>query len=504
MKKKVTLKRILHHDVWRYGIYFDYDPGINSVVKALPGVAYSGTNRCWHVPCEEEALKNILSSLKDIVNVDISGISSPSEIRKLTGRQPDVAEISSTKEDTESLAGKGYDQSETTKRVTGASRDKSNFGPVRFAIREWDGKLIIKFLGRYDPDWIDELKCYGKVIYDKISREWILIWSQMTVDSLADYFMDRGIEIKIVKADIPNSVKIKRTETGSEIRERSLSARAVEGINKVSHFLGENRYSENTIESYIASLELFFKYHIEISPEEITDNDISDFFHKFVLENKYSSSYQNQIVSAIKLYYSLNKENKVNILTLVRPRRGRSLPKVFSKEEVKRILNSTHNLKHKLILWIIYSCGLRRSEVINIRIRDLDRERGILNIIEAKGKVDRIVPVPARVWAKIDEYLESYRPVLYLFEGQSGGRYSPESVYRVFKQALRKAGIDKEVGVHSLRHSYATHLHESGLDIRYIQELLGHKSTKTTEIYTHVSRRNLIDIRSPIEDLDVK
>jgi integrase/recombinase XerD len=118
--------------------------------------------------------------------------------------------------------------------------------------------------------------------------------------------------------------------------------------------------------------------------------------------------------------------------------------------------------------------------------------------------VDRIVPVSNKVWEKLDEYTDGFRPVKYLFEGQSGGRYSAESVYRVFKQALGKAGIKKEVGVHSLRHSYATHLHESGVDIRYIQELLGHRSTRTTEIYTHVSRRNLMVVRSPIEDMDVR
>ena len=142
--------------------------------------------------------------------------------------------------------------------------------------------------------------------------------------------------------------------------------------------------------------------------------------------------------------------------------------------------------------------------MINIRITDLDRDRGILHIKEGKGRVDRIVPVSKKVWEKLDEYVDGFHPVKYLFEGQGGGRYSVESVYRVFKQSLRRAGIKKDVGVHSLRHSYATHLHESGLDIRYIQELLGHRSTRTTEIYTHVSRRNLVVIRSPIEDMDVK
>ncbi len=196
--------------------------------------------------------------------------------------------------------------------------------------------------------------------------------------------------------------------------------------------------------------------------------------------------------------------NHLDLQLLERPRKSRTLPKVFSKEEVKRILNATRNTKHKLLLWMIYSCGLRRSEITNILLPDLDRDRGVLHIREGKGRVDRIVPVSGKVWEKLDEYIDGFHPSKYLFEGQSGGRYSAESVYRVFKQALHKAGIKKDVGVHSLRHSYATHLHESGLDIRYIQELLGHKSTRTTEIYTHVSRRNLVQVRSPIEDIDVK
>ncbi len=210
------------------------------------------------------------------------------------------------------------------------------------------------------------------------------------------------------------------------------------------------------------------------------------------------------MVSAIKTFYSISGKGKVRPAFIERPRRSKALPKVFSKEEVSQILNSVGNLKHKLVLWMIYSCGLRRSEVINITMNDLDRERNLLHIREGKGRVDRIVPLPAKVWEKVDEYIAGYKPRKYLFEGQRGGRYSAESVYNIFKDALRRAGIGKDVGVHCLRHSYATHLHESGLDIRYIQELLGHKSSRTTEIYTHVSRRNLIQVRSPIEDLDLK
>jgi site-specific recombinase XerD len=142
--------------------------------------------------------------------------------------------------------------------------------------------------------------------------------------------------------------------------------------------------------------------------------------------------------------------------------------------------------------------------VINIKLKDLNRDRKTLHIRSGKGNVDRVVPVSDKVWNKLDEYLLAYNPSVYLFEGQSGGRYSAGSVYHVFCQAAKRAGIEKDIGVHSLRHSYATHLHEGGLDIRYIQELLGHRSSRTTEIYTHVSRRNLLSINNPLDDLDIQ
>jgi len=291
---------------------------------------------------------------------------------------------------------------------------------------------------------------------------------------------------------------------GDEIRSRKLGEKAEEGLDLMRRHLEEVRYSDRTNESYLALLELFFKYFNEKDPVSISMYEVSEFVHGFIITNGYSSSYQNQMISAIKTFYRISGWSRIDLELFERPRKSRALPKVFSKEEVKRILNATRNTKHKLLLWIIYSCGLRRAEVINIRITDLDRDRGILHIKEGKGRVDRIVPVSKKVWEKLDEYVDGFHPVKYLFEGQGGGRYSVESVYRVFKQSLRRAGIKKDVGVHSLRHSYATHLHESGLDIRYIQELLGHRSTRTTEIYTHVSRRNLIQVRSPIEDMDVR
>ena len=504
MKKKIVLKRFFHREKWRLGIFFIYDPKLISLTKSLRGATYSNTHKCFYLDDNEESLKQVLAVFRDFSDIDISEISSSVKDKKREAEHNAHAEIKAANPPVETGSHDYPFPPPRSESKVVKTFSRKEYGPVEFTINEETGRLIIKFTGRYDPQWIEEMKSYGRLFFDPERSEWQLGWSRLAVDSLADYFSTNGVEVIVKKAEVAPAVKESREIMGTEIRERILEGEAMKGMENVRRYLDERRYSVNTTEAYISLLELFFKYFIPATPSEITEGDISDFFHDYILFHNYSASYQNQLISAIKLYYSLNGSGSIDTASLGRPRRNRALPKVFSKEEVKTILNAAHNTKHRLLLWMIYSCGLRRSEVTNIKLGDLDRERSILNIREAKGMVDRIVPVSAKVWDKIDEYVEGYHPALWLFEGQSGGRYSSESVYRVFKQALKRAGIKKEVGVHSLRHSYATHLHENGLDIRYIQELLGHKSSRTTEIYTHVSRRNLVAIRSPIDDLDLK
>jgi integrase/recombinase XerD len=496
MKKKVFIKRIFHREKWRLAIIFDYDEKINSIIRTIKNINYSKTHSCWYTDDNEETLRQIFQVFKDKAEVDISAISTKSSF---SGTEPPAGNEQSfdTGETSESHLIPDQKRIETTV-------NRPRLGPVEFRINENDSRLSIRFIGYYNKEWIDEIRTYGKSYYDKVHREFLLPWSKLTVDSLSDYFASVGVEVRVVRPVVSDELKASRKEIGDEVRARELGEKAYEGLELVLSHLNEVRYSNKTNEAYLSLLELFFKYYNEKDPEEITLEEVSAFLNDYVVKFGFSASYQNQMVSAIKNYYEIMGKGRIKPEMLDRPRRSRALPKVFSKEEVKKILNSTRNIKHKLLLWLIYSCGLRRSEVTNIMITDLDRDRKILHIREGKGRVDRIVPVSDKVWEKLDEYVESFFPKKYLFEGQHGGRYSVESVYNVFKQALKKAGIKKEVGVHSLRHSYATHLHESGLDIRYIQELLGHKSTRTTEIYTHVSRRNLVSVRSPIEDLDVK
>ncbi len=267
-------------------------------------------------------------------------------------------------------------------------------------------------------------------------------------------------------------------------------------------YLKSKRYSENTIKTYSEAIQLFLRYFHSKQLEEITNEDIIAFNNDYILANKYSSSYQNQFVNAVKLFFAKVQHKQLNPELIHRPRTERKLPNVLSKEEVKQIITAPTNIKHRTMLSLIYSCGLRCGELLALQPHHIDSKRNIVLLKNSKGKKDRIAPLSPKILELLREYYKMYKPKVYLFEGQEAGTtYSDKSLQSVLKQALHKVGINKPVTLHWLRHSYATHLLESGTDLRYIQELLGHNSSKTTEIYTHVSTKSLQQIKSPFDDL---
>jgi integrase/recombinase XerD len=280
------------------------------------------------------------------------------------------------------------------------------------------------------------------------------------------------------------------------------SAEGMVQIAKFKQYLRSKRYSESTIATYSDALKSFLVFFREKPTAEITNEDIIIYNNEHILKNNFSPSYQNQIVNSIKLFFKIIHDSKIDINKIHRPKRAKVLPNVLSKEEVKLILNAHSNLKHKMMLSMIYSCGLRRSELLNLKPADIDSKRNIVLLKNAKGKKDRIAPLSPKILEMLREYYIGYKPKTWLFEGQiSGEQYSEKSLQSILKQALQKVGIKKPVTLHWLRHSYATHLLESGTDLRYIQELLGHSSSKTTEIYTHVSTKSIQQIKSPFDDL---
>lgn len=280
------------------------------------------------------------------------------------------------------------------------------------------------------------------------------------------------------------------------------SAEGEEQIKFFVEWMAAKRYSANTVKTYREALRSFLIFHQEKAISEITNADVKLYMRDYVLEKKLSASYQNQIVNAVKLYFRTVQEKQLDLEKIERPKRPKTLPNVLSKEEVKLILNAHYNIKHRTMLSLIYSCGLRRSELLDLRPTDIDSKRNIVKIRQSKGRKDRITPLSPKILELLREYYKYVRPKVWLFEGNTAGeKYTAQSLQSVLKQAVHKAGIVKPVTLHWLRHSYATHLLESGTDLRYIQELLGHNSSRTTEIYTHVSTKNLEQIKSPFDDL---
>jgi site-specific recombinase XerD len=266
--------------------------------------------------------------------------------------------------------------------------------------------------------------------------------------------------------------------------------------------LKELRYSENTLKTYKTLFEEFINYYHKFEISRIDESMITAFLRYLVIERKVSTSYQNQAINAVKFYYERVLGGLRKVYLVDRPREEKTLPVVLSEKEVGDLLKATENLKHKSILMLAYSGGLRLSELINVKITDIDSGRMQIRVEQAKGKKDRYTLLSVRLLEVLRKYFIAYKPKVWLFEGANGGQYSVSSIQAIMKDSTRKAGIKKKVSIHSLRHSFATHLLENGTDLRYIQSLLGHSSSKTTEIYTHITTKGFDKIKSPLDNLE--
>lgn len=258
------------------------------------------------------------------------------------------------------------------------------------------------------------------------------------------------------------------------------------------------RYSNNTVRTYVSCFEQFINAYKEIELIQIDENDIRSYLQKLIQAGK-SDSYVNQMINSIKFYYETVKGMPNRFYLVERPQKKQTLPKVISIEEVQSIIKNTNNIKHKCIVSLLYSAGLRRSELLNLTMEDIDGKRMVILIRNGKGGKDRLTVLSQKVLDDLRVYFKEYKPEKYLFEGEKGKQYSATSVAAIIRKAAQKSKIRKSVSPHMLRHSFATHLLENGTDLRYIQTLLGHSSTKTTEIYTQVAIKNIQLVKSPID-----
>ncbi len=375
-----------------------------------------------------------------------------------------------------------------------------------------DKRLFLEF--HMDNDLEKIIRNIPGIRWSAIHQSWHVAYNLKTLKYIEYRLRDvAGLNFKTNNAKIRMNIK-SVWESKSEAlnpefsgayndKESDIDFHAIsENIDKFETYLKHKRYSESTMRIYCEAVKRFLLF-INLPVKEICNGDLIT-FNNYLRTKGYSSSFQNQVASGLKLFFDRIHDTKFDPIKIERPRRESKLPNVLSKDEIQQLLSAPVNIKHRTMLILLYACGLRRSELLTLQPGDIDSKRGLIIIRQGKGRKDRIVPIPVKIIEMLRTYYRACRPAKWLFEGRvKANQYSPTSLAKVLKYSVERAGIKKPVTLHWLRHSYATHLLEQGTDLRIIQELLGHKSSKTTEIYTHVSTKNIQQIKSPFDDINI-
>lgn len=353
-----------------------------------------------------------------------------------------------------------------------------------------------------NPELISKVKSIYGTRWSQSNRAWYVNKDDFNLSTVFATFKGHWVDYDALGEGASKEVKKYNTKEITKVPPPTASNKVL--IGKYLQWLSHKRYSSNTIKAYIEMIKIFAGHIGDKDLDKVTNLDVMNFVNTKLIAQGYSFTYQNQLVSSLKLFYREVVNSEIEIDKIQRPRLEHKLPNVLSKEEVKQILGSPKNIKHKTMLSLLYACGLRRRELLMLKPTDVSSSRKTLTIRNSKGRKDRLVPLSDKTITMLREYYKLYKPKVWLFEGQvEGAQYSEASISKVLKTALQETGIKRPVTLHWLRHSYATHLLEAGTDLRYIQELLGHKSSRTTEIYTHVSNNSLQKIKSPFDDLDI-
>ncbi|MDP6627597.1 MAG: tyrosine-type recombinase/integrase [Methanopyri archaeon] len=346
-------------------------------------------------------------------------------------------------------------------------------GTPRVSIEKYDSdSFIVTPLG-YDEGVRDRMSTVTGRRWDKKGRFWLVPATAQMLDRLHALF---GRTMTCLDPSLG------RTAVVRDRMRRELVSR---------------RYSPETVRSYLRHNDDLLRFAC-CGADEVDNEEVRRYLTHLVENRNVSASTLNQAISALRFQYGRIMGRKF-MYDVERPRKDRRLPVVLSRDEVARLLAVTRTPKHRTALALIYSSGLRVSEAVGLRPEDIDPERHCILVRSGKGRKDRYTPLSVYALALLRDYVRAYQPDAWLFPGRDGAHLTERSVQRAFKLSLQRAGIGKRASVHCLRHSFATHLLEDGVDLRYIQEILGHKSSRTTEIYTHVARSDILKITSPLD-----
>ena len=359
------------------------------------------------------------------------------------------------------------------------------------------GKKRIRFEFKYNRHILAYIKEYPGIKWSRTKRLYYVDYSRDNLSTLFDFLLAKGFYV-----DYSSLKKWKNSPPGKSGRPKGtrLNPDQRARLEEYIGYLKGLRQSSSTVQTYSNFIAFFLEYLGDKRLEEADNDLVRSFILEMVEKRKYGISTHRQLVSALKHFGMRFKSTVFDDLVLVRPRKSSRLPTVLSKEEVLDLIRVTVNLKHRMILALIYSAGLRISEVIHLKLQDLDIDRRQIIVRQSKGRKDRHVMMAESLLPLILNYINSYRPKELFFIGGTGSYYSPGSIRAFLRRSCRLAGISKRVTPHTLRHSFATHMIENGVNLRHVQALLGHRKPESTMIYTHVAKKDLLRIRSPLDE----
>jgi integrase/recombinase XerD len=364
-------------------------------------------------------------------------------------------------------------------------------------------------LGLFFPynDAIKQIVRQLNATYSKTYRCWYVEDKDGSIESITAAFKDKAwLEYKEINSllspnDLEQFKRFYRSRFSNDPLPIPLPDSAISPVIIPAEYiemLQRRRYSKHTLKTYTAMFLRFMRYFHPKHPEDVSEDEIKAYINTLVKQNQLSQSTHNQTINAIKFYYEhvLGLEKKKYWLD--RPRKEEKLPDVLSENQALRLISAGNNLKHQCIMALLYSGGLRRGEIIRLRIEDVKMDRGQIFVRGGKGKKDRVTILGDSIKVGLERYLAEYKPNYWLFEGPHRRQYTGGSIGKIVSDAAKKAGI-KKATPHMLRHSFAKHLMDHGTDLRLIQTMLGHESIETTAIYTHVSTRDLQKIVNPLD-----